>query len=371
MAARTPTPQEMLWTFAQQTREHAIILMDREGRITWWSPGAEEVFGYPAARIVGEPGSVLFLPEDVERGLDRVELQVAAAGAAAEDDRWQRRADGTRFWASGTLIALRGPAGETVGYAKILRNRTDVREQLVSLRNRVQQLDADGRRKDVFLGTLSHELRNPLAPLTNAVRIIRSSSDAPDDVEHAVRIIERQTALLQRLVDDLLDVVRVGEGKVQLQRESLVLNDILRQALESARALIEQRKHEVDLVLPEGDIRVQGDADRLMQVFVNLLNNAAKYTPPGGHVWIQLTTEGQEAVTHVRDTGIGIPTDMLPRIFDLFTQVDSSRAYSQGGLGIGLSLVKSFIALHGGSVQVRSDGEGKGAEFSVRLPLAP
>ena len=365
------SPPEMLWIFAQQTREHAIILADREGRITWFSPGAEEIFGHSAERITGQPTAVLFLPEDVERGLDKVELEVANSGDAAEDDRWQQRADGSRFWASGTLIAMRDAAGETLGFAKILRNRTDLREQIVSLRNRVRELETECERKDVFLTTISHELRNPLAPLTNAVRIIRTSTDTPtQDVEYGVRIIERQMALLERLVDDLLDLARVGAGKVLLEHDRVVLNSVLRQALESTRPLMEQRRHSVDLVLPGGEIAVDGDADRLLQVFVNLLNNAAKYTPPEGQVWMHLTTEGHEAVVHVRDNGVGIPTDMLPKIFDLFTQVDSVRAYSQGGLGIGLSLVKNFISLHGGTVTVRSDGEGKGSEFSVRLPLA-
>jgi PAS domain S-box-containing protein len=366
-----PSPQQMLWMFAQQSREHAILLIDREGRIAWWGPGAEEVFGHAAAQITGQPASALFLPEDVERGLDQVEIQVAESGDAAEDDRWQMRADGSRFWASGTLVALRDEGGETVGYAKILRNRTDLREQIVSLRNRVRELEQQCERKDVFLSTISHELRNPLGPLSNAVRIIRTSTDSPPpEVEYGVRIIERQMALLERLVDDLLDLARIGADKVRLQHERVVLNRVLRQAFEATRALMEQRKHTVELVLPEGEIVVDGDADRLLQVFVNLLNNAAKYTPPGGQVWMHLTTEGNEAVAHVRDTGVGIPTDMLPKVFDLFTQVESARAYSQGGLGIGLSLVKNFIALHGGTVTVRSDGEGKGSQFSVRLPLA-
>jgi PAS domain S-box len=357
--------------FAQQTREHAIILLDSERRIAWWSPGAQEIFGHTAERIAGEPTARLFLPEDVERGLDKVELEVADAGDAAEDDRWQMRADGSRFWASGALVALRGETGEVLGYAKILRNRTDLREQIVALRNRVRELELEIERKDVFLTTISHELRNPLAPLSNAVRIIRTSSDTPaQDVEYGVRIIERQMALLERLVDDLLDMARLGAGKVQLQRERIALNGVLRQAFESTRALMEQRKHSVDLVLPEGQIFVDADADRLLQVFVNLMNNAAKYTPSGGQVWMHLTTEGHEAVVHVRDNGVGIPTDMLPKIFELFTQVESSRAYSQGGLGIGLALVKDFIALQDGTVTVRSDGEGKGSEFSVRLPLA-
>jgi PAS domain S-box-containing protein len=370
MSTSDRSAQELLWLFAQQTREHGIILIGPDARIAWWSPGAEQIFGYRPEQIVGQSPSMLFTPEDVERGLDKLEVQVASTDDAAEDDRWQRRADGSRFWASGITVALRDDAGGIAGYAKLLRNRTDLREQIELLRNRVRQLETECERKDVFLSTLSHELRNPLAPLTNAVRIIRTSTDQPPaDVEHALRIVERQMELLRRLVDDLLDLARVGAGKIEIEKRRVVLNELVRQACDSTRALMEQRRHTVQLGLPEGDIVVDGDADRLLQVFVNLLNNAAKYTPPGGRVWVHLTTEGHEAVAHIRDTGVGIPTDMLPRIFELFTQVERSKPYAQGGLGIGLSLVKNFVSLHGGTVQVRSDGEGKGAEFSVRLPL--
>ena len=362
----------MLWMFAQQTREHAIVMIDRDGRIAWFSPGAEHIFGYEAHRVVGQPTAILFTPEDVENGMDRLEIAVADSDDAAEDDRWQRRADGSRFWASGMLLALRGEDGERIGYAKVLRNRTDLREQVEGLRGEVQRLDADCKRKDVFLSTLSHELRNPLAPLTNAVRLIRMSSTTPSpEVEYALRVVERQMELLRRLVDDLLDIARVGAGKIEVERERVVLNDVLMQAVESTRSLVEQRRHQLDLAMPDAPIVVDGDGNRLLQVFVNLLNNAAKYTPAGGRIWVHGTMEAQEAVVHVRDTGVGIPTDMQPRIFDLFTQVDSSKPYSQGGLGIGLALVKNLVALHGGSVQVRSDGEGKGAAFAVRLPLRP
>ena len=366
------TAQQMLWMFAQQTREHAIILINPEGRIAWFSPGAEHIFGLEAAQVVGQPTAILFTPEDVENGIDRLELTVADSDDAAEDDRWQRRSDGSRFWASGIVLAIRGDDGERIGYAKVLRNRTDLREQVEGLRSEVQRLDSDCKRKDVFLSTLSHELRNPLAPLTNAVRIIRMSATTPaPEVEYALRVVERQMELLRRLVDDLLDIARVGAGKIEVELEPVVLNDVITQAVESTRPLVEQRRHQLDVALPDVQLVVDGDANRLLQVFVNLLNNAAKYTPVGGRIWVHGTIEGHEAVVHVRDTGVGIPTDMQPRIFDLFTQVDSSKPYSQGGLGIGLSLVKNLVALHGGSVQVRSDGEGKGAAFAVRLPLRP
>ncbi|MGE5095102.1 MAG: ATP-binding protein [Betaproteobacteria bacterium] len=355
--------------FAQQSREHAIVLLDREGRVTWWSPGAREIFGHAPEEILGEPSACLFTAEDVDKGMDRLEFEVAEVDNTAQDDRWMRRADGSRFWASGILLAVRDAKGDVVGYAKVLRNRTDLREQIDALRNQLRELESASHRKDVFLSTLSHELRNPLAPLANALQIIRFSVAPGADLEYALRVIERQMELLRRLVDDLLDLSRVGAGKIELERRLVALAGIVRQAVESVRAAAAQRRHALDVVLPDDPMTLEADADRLHQVLVNLLNNAVKYTPEGGHIWVHATTEGDEAVVHVRDNGVGIPSDMLPGIFDLFTQVDAAREHSQGGLGIGLSLVKNLVALHGGSVQVRSDGEGKGSEFTVRLPL--
>jgi signal transduction histidine kinase len=252
-----------------------------------------------------------------------------------------------------------------VAFGKIVRDRTDVKEQLETLRNRAAELGALAQRKDVFIATLSHELRNPLAPLANAVQIIRLGGE----VEYAVKVIERQMAVLQRLVDDTLDLSRVGAGKVELQREPLALGPLLRDAVESCRAAIDKRGHRVDIVLPDAEICIEGDPQRLHQVFVNLITNAAKYTPPGGRIWVKGTVEGEEAVARVEDTGEGIPQDMLPTIFELFTQVGNTRRHAEGGLGIGLALVKNLVTLHGGSVQVKSAGSGKGSEFSVRLPL--
>ena len=183
-------------------------------------------------------------------------------------------------------------------------------------------------------------------------------------------MIERQAHLLERLVDDLLDLTRVGAGKVDLQRRPVALQDLVAAAVDDVAELTRKRGHRVDVVLAEGQVMVEVDRDRMHQVMVNLLTNAAKYTPPGGRIWVKAAREAEEAVFRVEDNGLGIPPEMLPRIFDLFTQVDSARHQSQGGLGIGLALVKNLVTLHGGSVQVRSDGPGKGAEFTVRLPLA-
>jgi PAS domain S-box-containing protein len=364
-----PDTATLLRLLAEQTREHAIIILDTESRIQWWNGGAERIFGITTEEAIGQPLSRLFPADQVAIGAPELEIAVARTDSPAEDDRWLVRKDGSTFWAIGVLTALRDERGELVGFGKVLRNRTDLREQVETLRNQVGALELSHRHKDEFLSMLSHELRNPLAPLTNAVYLIRRTVPATPDLEGSLRVIERQVASLQRLVDDLLDLSRIGAGKVALKKERLAIQDVLRRAVDSTSALVRQRRHRLDLLAPSVPMFVSGDPDRLEQVFVNLINNAAKYTPEGGRIWVKATTEGDEAVVHIEDTGVGIPHDLLPRIFELFTQVESSRRHSQGGLGIGLSLVKNLVTLHGGSVQVRSDNPGEGSDFVVRLPL--
>lgn len=361
---------ELLHMFARQSLEHAIVLLDPKGNVTWWSPGAERIFQHSAAEAVGRATRIMFTPQDNERGIPEFELEGATAEDAAEDDRWQERKDGSRFWASGVLVALRDDDGTLVGYAKVLRNRTDQRELVETLRNRVAALEDKSRRQDAFLSTLSHELANPLGPLLNASRIIRSAGVASDEVEFALRVIERQTQLLRTLVSDLLEFSRAGAGKIELKRVRIALDEAIRNAVHDCRELAQERRHEMQIIAPRLPIHVRADPERLQQVFVNLIVNAIKYTPPGGRITITATTEADEAVVRVTDTGVGIPHEMLPRIFELFTQVEDTRPLSMGGLGIGLALVKELVTLHGGTVQVLSEGRGRGSEFTVRLPLA-
>ena len=365
-----PELERRLRLVAEQANDHAFILLDPGGQVRWWSPAAEIMFGYTSAEILDHPVDELFVDEDRAAGVPEYERTVSASDGPAEDDRWMRRKDGSSFWASGVMVRLRGEDGEAIGYGKILRNRTDLKEQLETLRNLVRDLEASGRRKDAFLGTLSHELRNPMAPIANAVAIIRASvPQVTHEIGYALKVIERQTHLLDRLVEDLMDLTRVGAGKVDLRLESVLLQELAQDCINDVSDIVRKRRHEVELITTEAPIRVHGDRHRLHQVVVNLLVNAAKYTPEGGRIWVKVSTEGEEALLKVGDNGIGIPTDMLPKIFELFTQVEATRGQSGGGLGIGLALVKNFIALHGGTVQVRSDGTGKGSEFAVRLPL--
>jgi PAS domain S-box-containing protein len=226
------------------------------------------------------------------------------------------------------------------------------------------------RRKNEFLAMLGHELRNPLAAIANAVVLLRSKGRGDPDLEWAHEIINRQTSQLTRLIDDLLDVSRITRGKVQLKRQLLDVREVVRRAIEDVRPLLDAKKHELSLSLSEAPLLADADATRLEQVVINLLTNAVKYTDEGGHITLKAASEGTEILILVRDTGVGIAAEPLSQIFGLFTQVDTSLDRSQGGLGIGLTVVKMLAELHGGSVSASSGGPGEGSEFTVRLPMS-
>jgi two-component system CheB/CheR fusion protein len=218
---------------------------------------------------------------------------------------------------------------------------------------------------------LGHELRNPLAPLRSVAEMLQQQQPGGEDLGRAYAMMGRQVAHLTRLVDDLLDVSRITRGLVELRKEPVDLADVADQAVEMAAPAVEGRKHELTVALPRKPLKVEGDPTRLTQVVFNLLNNAAKYTEPGGRIWLTVERVGEQAVVRVRDNGSGMPAGLVPRVFDLFTQGERSLDRSQGGLGLGLTLVKRLAEMHGGGVAARSDGPGKGSEFTVRLPALP
>jgi PAS domain S-box-containing protein len=232
-----------------------------------------------------------------------------------------------------------------------------------------EELRETGRHKDEFLATLAHELRNPLAPIRNALQVMRLARDDSEVMEASETIIDRQVQQMVRLIDDLLDLSRISRGKIELRRERIDLADVLNSAIETSRPLIEESGHQLTVRLPSEPLPLDADLTRLAQVFLNLLNNSAKYTERGGQICLTAERAGDTVAVRVRDTGIGIPPQMLPRIFEMFTQVDRSLERAQGGLGIGLTLVRRLVEMHGGSVEAHSDGPGTGSEFIVRLPL--
>jgi signal transduction histidine kinase len=254
--------------------------------------------------------------------------------------------------------------------AELLRSRERERdEHLARAESARFEAEAANRSKDEFLAMLGHELRNPLSPIVTALEILRLRGEVP---EREMGILQRQVRHVTRLVDDLLDVSRITRGKVEIRKEPIELSAAVDKGIEMAGPLLDERRHELTVEVPTDGLEVHGDPVRLSQVVANLLTNAARYTEPGGHIAVRAWREGEEVTLSVTDDGQGISEELLPRVFDLFVQGPRSIDRREGGLGIGLTLVRSLVALHGGRVEARSDGPGKGSTFLVRLPaLAP
>ncbi|MES2980513.1 MAG: PAS domain-containing sensor histidine kinase [Pseudomonadota bacterium] len=365
----SPEVQQLLDGFLKYNRDHALICLDCNGTVTAWLGAAEELLGYSSDDAVGHPLGKIFIPEDRRMGLDKHELEVARTDSRAEDDRWHLRKDGTRIWVTGTVSPIRNEAGTLLGFVKVMRDRTDLKAQIESLETQGASLRQSRERVHVFLKTLGHELRNPLAPLSSAVHIIDRVTHEPR-VQGALKIITRQLDALMSLADDLMDVARLEEGKVTLCLERVDLRLVLQQAVDGLQNEAAEKGLMLRSVLPAGALEVEIDAPRFQRLVLNLIGNALKYTLEGGSVWVKATLEGGDVLMRVEDTGIGIAPEVLPRIFELFTQEPGAAEVAPQGLGVGLAMVREIAQLHGGSVQARSGGRGKGAEFTVRLPVA-
>jgi PAS domain S-box-containing protein len=309
-----------------------------------------------------------FFPEDQPRILDQFFPSVLEKGHGEIEVRFRHFQTGEARWMAYKVLTLTDAAGQAVGLATVSQDVTERRRLEDALRKLAADLSEADRRKDEFLATLAHELRNPLAPIRNALQIIGLAPERAAR-EQARALMERQLAQMVRLVDDLLDVSRITRGKLELRKEQVQLSAAVSSAVETSRPLIDHMGHELTVTLPGQTLIVDADLTRLAQVFSNLLNNSAKYTDRGGHIWLTVERQGSDAVVSVKDTGIGIAADQLPRLFQMFSQAERSLERSQGGLGIGLTLVQRLVEMHGGRVEARSEGLGKGAEFVVRLPL--
>lgn len=367
----TLSPRELAERFdllAADAREYAIFLLGRDGRLMCWNPGAERLFGYQSGEIIGHHFSRFFSPEDIRNGQPEHELTTALADGRADSARWQVRKDGTRFWCRATVTPLRDEHKQVQSFARVMHDLTDSQAQNAQ-KKRADDLADANRNKEEFMALLSHELRNPLSPILYALNILRQMKTNDPIIEQAGNIINRQVVQMVRLVDDLLDISRITKGKLRLTKEKVELRVVANRAAETARPLMDARKHDFSVSLPTGPVWVEADPARLEQIVVNLLNNAAKYTDNGGLVRMSVHQEGAEAVIRVRDNGVGIAPEMLPRLFNLFTQVDGALSRSHGGLGIGLALVRTLVKMQDGRVQAQSGGLGKGSEFTVKLPV--
>src|SRR4051812_2248458 len=345
----------------------AIFTFDTEGVITSWNAGAEVMLGYSKAEIIGQNFSVIFTPEDIEAHQADKEMRTAAAEGRALDECWHLRKGGVPFYALGLVMPLKDDADEIRGFLKIINDKTEERRLQDTLKVRTDELEKADLHKNEFLAMLAHELRNPLAAIRNAVTLT-ARSGTQEDLEWSRDVIARQVKNFAHLIDDLLDVARISQGKIQLHKQVIDAVPVLRHAVEAVKPLVEERKHELLLSFTSTEMSIEADTTRLEQMLVNLLTNAAKYTPAGGRILLIAGMEGGEFVCRVRDNGVGISPELLLRMFDLFAQADQSLARSEGGLGIGLTLVRSLAELHGGTIAATSDGPDKGSEFILRLP---
>jgi PAS domain S-box-containing protein len=299
-------------------------------------------------------------PDDYEHCMSRWH-EALSTGSNYEVEVRYRRYDGVYRWFMSRAVPLRDSIGQIISWFGVTIDIHDQKEMQEHLR------DVD-RRKDEFLATLAHELRNPLAPIRNSVQLLLMTDAEPAAREQAAKIIERQVSHLVRLVDDLLEVSRITRGKIELRKESVDLAEVVNTAVETSRPLIDAANHTLEVQLPTEPLLAEIDAVRISQVIANLLNNAAKYTEPGGRIFLTVRAEDGDLIISVRDNGVGIPADMLGRVFEMFAQGDRSLSRSQGGLGIGLTLSQRLIHLHGGTIEALSEGPGLGSEFIVRLP---
>ena len=353
--------EQRLRMLVESATEFAIFIVGDNGRIESWSEGAERLFGYAEHEIIGAPMAVLFSKEDREDGVPERELEVARSQGRSYDDRWHRKKDGSRFFATGAVSPIRG--SHPVRFVKIARDLTERKRMEEALK------EADTRKND-FIATLAHELRNPLAPIRTGLEILRDPKSSEAVKAEVLAIMDRQMDQMVYLVDDLLEISRIAHGKIHLQKEPVELAGLVRLAVESCRGEAESKNHDLELSAQDEPLVVTGDAVRLEQVFINLLTNAIKYTYQNGKIHVILSRDGDQAVVRVRDNGVGIAPDQLTEIFGMFNQVGPAGRNPTGGLGIGLSVVKSMVEMHGGCVSATSEGPDTGSEFTVRLPLA-
>jgi PAS domain S-box-containing protein len=351
-----------------------VVATDTRGVVTFLNPVASELIGW-GAEAVGKPLKEIFHIVNEDSGLpavnpvDKVLESGRVAGLANHSLLIAR--DGSRRPIDDTAAPILDGEGRFVGVVLVFRDITERRRMESELQRRSEDLVERDRRKDEFLAMLAHELRGPLAPVRNTVQILRMQVPDNPNVASAVAVMDRQLDHLVRLVDDLMDISRISRGKFELRRERLELAGIVSRAVDAARGIMNERGHRLEVTLPAEPIRLEADPARLEQVVFNLLSNAAKYTPPGGRVRLAAGREGADAVVRVTDNGIGIRPQALPRLFDLFHQADRVPGQVSEGLGIGLTLVRTLVEMHGGSVMASSPGAGQGSEFVVRLPAPP
>ena len=355
--------EEQFRLLLEAVKDYALFMLDTSGRVLTWNAGATAIMGYTASEVLSCHFSMFFPQNDVAAGRPEQELSQALRTGRAELEEQRVRKDGSLFWANVIITPVLDRDGVLRGFAKVTRDLTEQR--------RLLELERASRHMNEFIAMLAHELRNPLAPIRNAVNVLRMQPDLPPVVDRMGDMIDRQARQLTRLVDDLLDVGRIATGKISLQRQDLDYREIVLASAEAARPLMAAKRHQLQVEVAE-HIPMRGDPTRLAQVLHNLLSNAARYTPEGGEVSLTATVVGSRSITRVLDNGQGIAPEALESIFGLFEQEHGvERNPSESSLGIGLTLARTLTELHGGSLTAHSEGRGRGASFELVLPCQP
>jgi len=353
--------EEQVRLLVDAVKEYAIFLIDPEGRVRTWNAGATALTGFGIGEVIDRDFTMFYTSPEIAAGAPQRDLARALEQGRWDRERWHLRKDRTMFWADTVLTPVFDRAGGLRGYAQVVRDLTDPQ--------RLLELEHTNRRMSEFLAMLAHELRNPLAPIRNAVSVLTVDPGFPAQLEPVRRVIDRQLGQLTRLVDDLLDIGRIATGKIRLERSTLDYCDVLQSSVESIRPTAQAHGHRLSLSLPAQPIPMIGDPTRLAQALHNLLNNAVRYTPDGGDIRVDVRVENGNSITVVSDTGRGMAEHELERVFELFVQGDPSGPPHQSGLGIGLSLARTLAEQHGGALVASSEGRGRGSTFTMTLPL--
>ena len=370
----------------QEVKDYAIFMLDPRGTILTWNAGARRLNGYAAEEAIGQNFSIFYSQDDIASRKPQRELELASTDGRVEDEGWRLRKDGSRFWANVVITALHDDNGNLRGFAKVTRDMTESRSE-EALKRQAQQLERRmferttelsrlnselqeaNRMKDEFIATLSHELRTPLTSIGGWVQMLRAGQLNETQRAKAFEVIERNLGAQTKLIDDLLNVSRIVAGKLKIDLQPAYPTPLIQVAIDSIRPTMEAKeiRFTSDLDPALGPIRL--DPTRLHQVVWNLLTNAVKFTPRSGHIHVNLKRINNHALLQVSDSGEGIDPEFLPFVFDRFSQADSSRSRKQGGLGVGLAIVKHIVEMHGGTVYAESAGPGKGSTFNVTFPI--
>ena len=356
---------EQLRLVVESVSDYAIFSLDPQGRIATWNGGAERLFGYTGPEALGQECELLF-PEET-RGQEP-HWRTALIEGRSEVEAWFQRRGGARFFGRGVVTVMRGPDGELQGFGKVVHDETLRKQAEEAAARQARELQEANRLKDEFLAVLSHELRTPLNAILGWTHMLRSDRLDAATARQALDVIARNGQAQLALINDILDVTRFVAGKVRLTLAPIDVRDAVRAAVDTGMVAARAKSVDLALEVEDGPLVVDGDADRLQQIAWNLISNAVKFTPAGGHVRVRASRQDDEVVVSVSDDGVGIPPSFVPHVFERFRQADSSSVRRHGGLGLGLAIVRHLVDLHGGVARAESGGPGKGATFEIRLP---